>query len=220
MSRIVIVIAAYISAQMLSDIGSLKIALVAGLSIDAGTFIYPITFTLRDLAHKTLGLVATRTLILSAAVINILMAAFFWFTAQLPADPSVGPQTAYAAVLSPVWRIVFASILAEVISELVDTEVYRLWVERVTTRYQWARVLVSNSVSVPLDSIIFSVAAFGGVLPNDVVGSIIVANVLIKGATTLVSLPLIYAVPERAEAESPEEGHPLFAHEHPEPPQD
>jgi uncharacterized integral membrane protein (TIGR00697 family) len=219
MSRIVIVIAAYISAQMLSDIGSLKIALVAGLSIDAGTFIYPITFTLRDLAHKTIGLTATRTLILSAAVVNILMAVFFWFTAQLPADPSVGPQTAFAEVLSPVWRIVFASILAEVISELVDTEVYRLWVERVTTRYQWARVLTSNAVSVPLDSIIFSVAAFAGTMPNEVVGSIIVANILIKGATTLVSLPLIYAVPERAATESPEEGHPLFAQTPPEQPE-
>ena len=216
MNRIVIVIAAYIAAQMLSDIGSLKIALVAGLSIDAGTFIYPITFTLRDLAHKTIGLYATRTLILSAAVINILMAAFFWFTAQLPADLSVGPQTAFAEVLSPVWRIVFASILAEVVSELVDTEMYRLWVERVTTRYQWMRVLVSNSVSVPLDSVIFSVAAFGGVLPNEVVGSIIVANVLIKGATTLISLPLIYAVPEGKEAEAAEESRPLFLGEQPE----
>ncbi len=198
MNRIVIVIAAYIAAQMLSDIGSLKIALVAGLSIDAGTFIYPITFTLRDLAHKTLGIVATRTLILSAAVINILMAVFFWFTAQLPADPAAGPQTAYAAVLSPVWRIVFASILAEVVAELIDTEMYRLWVERVTTRYQWARVLVSNAVSVPLDSLIFVVAAFAGTLPTDVLVSIIVANILVKGATTLVSLPLIYAVPEGA----------------------
>ena len=51
------------------------------------------------------------------------------------------------------------------------------------------------------------------------IGSIIVANILIKGATTLISLPLIYAVPERAATESPEEGHPLFAHTPPEQPE-
>ena len=90
-----------------------------------------------------------------------------------------------------------ASILAEVIAELVDTEVYRLWVQRVTTRYQWARVLVSNAVSVPLDSVIFVMVAFYGTMPTAVLLSIMLANVLIKGATTLVSLPLIYAVPER-----------------------
>ena len=204
MIRIVIVIAAYIAAQMLSDVMSLKIALVAGLSIDAGTFIYPITFTLRDLAHKTLGIAATRALIFTAAAVNIIMAVAFWFAAQLPADPSAGPQAAFAAVLSPVWRIVFASIVAEVTAELVDTEVYQWWVKRVTTRHQWARVLASNAVSVPLDSVLFVVIAFAGELPGAVIGSIILSNILVKGATTLVSLPLIYAVPE---AEQP----PLFA---------
>jgi len=196
MTRLILVVAAYIAAQMLSDIGSLKIALVAGLSIDAGTFIYPITFTLRDLAHKTLGIGGARTLILTAAGINVIMALFFAFTAALPPDLSVGPQTAYAEALSPVWRIVFASIVAEVVAELVDTEVYQLWITRVTRRYQWARVLVSNAISVPLDSVVFVLLAFAGTMPGETLLSIIVANILIKGATTLVSLPLIYAVPE------------------------
>ena len=134
---------------------------------------------------------------MTAAAINILMAGLFAFTAWLPPDPSWALQEAYAAVLSPVWRIVFASILAEVIAELVDTQVYQAWVERVTPRYQWSRVLVSNAVSVPLDSAIFSAAAFLGVLPAPVVGSIFISNVLVKGLTTLVSLPLIYLVPDQ-----------------------
>lgn len=52
---VVLVIAAYIAAQMIADVASTKIGLVLGLSVDMGTFIYPITFTLRDLAHKTMG---------------------------------------------------------------------------------------------------------------------------------------------------------------------
>lgn len=38
--------------------------------------------------------------------------------------PDWGLGTAFASVLSPMWRIVLASITAEVVSELVDTEVY------------------------------------------------------------------------------------------------
>jgi uncharacterized PurR-regulated membrane protein YhhQ (DUF165 family) len=64
----------------------------------------------------------------------------------------------------------------------------------VTHRYQWARVLVSNSISVPVDSLVFVWLAFGGVLPDAVVWSIFWANVLIKGVTTLISLPGIYLV--------------------------
>jgi uncharacterized PurR-regulated membrane protein YhhQ (DUF165 family) len=57
-------------------------------------------------------------------------------------------------------------------------------------------VLISNSVSVPLDSLIFCWVAFGGALPSPVVWSIVFSNVLVKGATTLLTLPAIYLVPD------------------------
>jgi hypothetical protein len=38
----IVIVSIYIAAQMLSDIASLKIAYIAGFSVDAGTFIYPI----------------------------------------------------------------------------------------------------------------------------------------------------------------------------------
>lgn len=193
----VLVSIAYIAAQMLADIGSLRIVLFLGLSVDAGTFIYPITFTLRDLVHKVAGIKVARALIVAAAAVNLLMAGFFWFVAKLPADPQVGPQAAFGEVLSPVWRIVVASIVAEVLSELIDTEVYHLWVTRITRRFQWLRVLTSNSVSVPLDSLVFCWVAFGGTMPGAVVWTIVLSNILVKMATTLVGLPLIYLVRER-----------------------
>jgi uncharacterized integral membrane protein (TIGR00697 family) len=174
--------------------------------VDGGTFIYPLTFTLRDLVHKLLGKRAARTLILAAGVINVVMAALFAFVAWLPPDPEWGLQAQFSAILGPVWRIVLASIGAEVISELLDTEAYHLWVSRVASsrvaerfpsiRYQWLRVLVSNAVSVPIDSLVFSWSAFGGVLPAATVWSITLSNVLIKGVMTLFSLPGIYLVPE------------------------
>jgi len=40
----IVVISLYIAAQLLSDIASLKITLLAGFSMDAGTFIYPLTY--------------------------------------------------------------------------------------------------------------------------------------------------------------------------------
>jgi len=135
-----------------------------------------------------------------AAVLNLLMAGLFWLTSILPADMAIGPQKEFGMVLSPVWRIVFASIVAEVVAELIDTEGYRLWIEKVTHKYQWARVLVSNSVSIPIDSIIFVWIAFGGLMPSVVVWSIFMSNVIIKGLTTLISLPGIYLVKEKPAA--------------------
>jgi len=193
----IVVISLYIAAQLLSDIASLKITLIAGFSMDAGTFIYPLTFTIRDLIHKRLGKQVARKIIILAAGINLFMALFFQFTAWLPQDPSWGLGREFAAVLGPVWRIVIASIVAEVISELIDTEIYHLWQSRITEKYQWMRVLSSNAVSIPVDSLIFCWGAFGFLLPHDVVWSIFFANVIVKGAVTIVSLPAIYLVKDQ-----------------------
>ena len=193
----VIIISVYIAAQLLSDIGSLKIARLAGFSIDAGTFIYPLTFTIRDLVHKQLGKKIARTVIVLAAGINLFMVAFFQFAAWLPQDPSWGLGNEFGIILGPVWRIVIASITAEVIAELIDTEVYHFWVTRITRKYQWARVLTSNAVSIPIDTLIFCWLAFGFTLPHAVVWSIFSANIIVKGLVTLISLPAIYLVKEK-----------------------
>ena len=61
---------AYVAAQMLADVSSLKITEVAGFSMDAGTLVYPFTFTLRDLVHKVAGKQVARALIVAAAAVN------------------------------------------------------------------------------------------------------------------------------------------------------
>ena len=126
------------------------------------------------------------------------MAGYFLFSAAVPSDPGWGLGEEFRRILSPMWRIVTASIAAEVLSELVDTEVYHWFVTRITTKHQWARVLLSNSASIPIDNLIFSVGAFGWALPWPVVLQIFLFNLAVKYAVTLVSIPLIYVVPDRA----------------------
>jgi uncharacterized integral membrane protein (TIGR00697 family) len=190
----VVVVACFIAAQILADIGSLRIIAVGGWAVDAGTLVYPFTFTLRDLIHKMAGKSIARTVIFAAAGINIAMAGLFWLIARLPADPVTGPQLEFGEVLAPVWRIVFASILAEVIANLIDTEVYQAWVDRYATRHQWGRVLVSNAVAIPVDSAIFVLVAFGGVLAGATVWEIFWVNVIFKMLVTFISIPWIYLV--------------------------
>jgi hypothetical protein len=206
LSRVALVaLAAYAGAQVISQVTSLKIGVVFDRSVDMGTFIYPITFTLRDIVHKTLGRSAARTLIVTCAGINLFMAAYLQWTASVRSDPAWGLGRAYSALLGPIWRIVIASIVAMVVSELVDTEVYHWFVTRITTRMQWLRVLVSNAVSVPVDNLIFAVGAFGALpllgadaLPWATVWSIFWVNLVVKGLVSAASLPFIYVTRDTA----------------------
>jgi uncharacterized integral membrane protein (TIGR00697 family) len=202
----IVAVGAYVGAQLIADVASIKIGTVFDRAVDMGTFIYPITFTLRDVVHKTLGKSAARTVVVTAAGVNLFMAAYLSFAASFTPDSSFGIDAEFRTVLGPLWRIVLASILAEVISQLVDTEAYHWFVTKVTRRHQWARVVVSNGIALPIDSAIFVVAAFGAIpfmgdhaltLPWADVWDIFVVNVVVKGVVTLLSVPLIYLTPDR-----------------------
>lgn len=194
---LVVVAVLYVAAQMLADVTALRILSIAGLSVSGGTLIYPITFTLRDLVHKVSTAGIARILIFASAAINLFMAALFWLVAELPPDLAVGAQAEFGLVLAPVFRITIASIVAEVISELIDTEMYEVWVRRFAQRWQWGRVLASNAVSVPVDTALFTLLAFWGVLPTEVMLSLFLSNILVKFAVTFVSIPGIYLVKEQ-----------------------
>src|SRR5690606_30800313 len=148
---------------------------------------------------------AARTMIFTSALVNLFLAGYLAWTVRVQSDPDWGLGDAYADVLGPIWRIVLASIVAMVISELIDTEVYHWWVTKITTRYQWLRVLVSNAVSVPIDNAIFALGAFAslpllrsGALDWATVWDIFLVNLVIKGMVSIASVPLIYLVPDRA----------------------
>lgn len=181
---------AYVVCQMLSDIGSLRIVAPLGISFDAGTLVYPITFTLRDLIHRKTSKKFAQKIVVYAVVVNIIMALFFWIVGKLPPDMSVGIQQEFAMVLNPVWRITLASIVAEVISELLDTEVYHLF----RAHSPWKRVLFSNSVSIPIDTLIFCTIAFYGSLDTKTLLIIIASNIVLKFIITIFSVPSIYAI--------------------------
>ena len=85
------------------------------------------------------------------------------------------------------------------IAELIDTYVYQKWVSRFKYKYQWGRVLSSNAISSPIDSLVFSFIAFYGLIPINVVWSIFASMVGIKLISSLVSLPAIYLIRPKLE---------------------
>lgn len=126
--------------------------------VNVGTLFFGVTFTQRDRVHRY-GRPAVYAMIFAAAVMNVLAAL------------SVGTPLRYVAV----------SFLAIVVSEAADTEVYQRMIRR-----RWlVRVLSSNAVSAPIDTVLFTVLAFAGA-PFATAGwmvQVIVTDVLVKYAS-------------------------------------
>lgn len=157
-------------------------------STDFGSLIFPLIFVLRDLIHKHTDMDTVKWAILLCAISNAFMFLMFWLTAICPADPYTGPQTEFGAVLLVSGRIIAASLLTLTVVEYIDALVY----ERVSRKHGKgvAASAVSNVVSIPLDSLMFSVVGFLGVFPIQTVISIFITNVIIKTIMTAICLPL------------------------------
>jgi uncharacterized integral membrane protein (TIGR00697 family) len=202
---IVLLVGGYLICQAIADIGATKLVQVGTFVIPAGTFIFTVTFTLRDMLHKRLGKEWARIAIVSAGAFNVLMAGYLALMAALPAPPFYELADAWNSIFSLVPAIVIASITAEVVSELVDTEVYHLWKSRLPKLPQWTRVLASNLISLPLDSVIFAGLAFvllpplfgGEAIPIAAAWGIVVGQIVLKGIVTIISLPGIYLVKDK-----------------------
>ncbi len=203
---VVLLVGTYIMCQAIADIGATKLVEIGGVVMPGGTFIFALTFTLRDVIHKRLGKEWARYAIFTAAGLNLLLAGYLAIIGRLPSPVFFELGDSWAAIFAIVPAITIGSIAAEMISQLTDTEVYQWWRNRFPHAPQWSRVVASNIVSLPVDSIVFTALAFVLLPPlfgaeamplNVAVPRIASGQILYKAAVTVLSLPLIYAVPDR-----------------------
>lgn len=125
-----------------------------------GTLIFGVTFTARDYTHR-LGRTYVYVMIFLAALASAILSL-------------TGPVN---------WRIVLASVTAIILAETVDTEIY----QRLLARRWLFRVAGSNSVSIPLDSLLFNVIAFAGVFAWSMLAAIIFGEIVVKICTGFVA---------------------------------
>ena len=196
---LILVSVAYVAAQMIADITSLRDLVLFGTATTAFSIAYPLTYTLRDMAHKLAGAAVARTLIIAAAVIYLIVQAFFAIIAGLPPEMSPEESAALGAFLSPEWRFLMAAVVASVVSQLVDTEIYTRWVDRYGAEHQWGRVLFSNLIGIPLDRILFLLLAFAGSLTTEGLLEAFIGTTIVRLVFGIISIPGIYLVEEHSQ---------------------
>jgi uncharacterized PurR-regulated membrane protein YhhQ (DUF165 family) len=121
--------------------------------LSVGTLFFGVTFTQRDRVHR-FGRGRAYQMIAVAALANLALSAY----------------------LGIPLRFLLAGFLAILIAEAADTEVY----QRFIARRFLTRVITSNAVSIPLDSITFTLIAFAGTLSLAAMTEIVFADIVAK----------------------------------------
>jgi uncharacterized PurR-regulated membrane protein YhhQ (DUF165 family) len=181
--RLAVLTGLYVGIVVMAQVGTNKIVDVplTNLIAPGGTFLIGIALSMIEIAHWTApsrreGFVNAQVMVACGWVASAILAGYLAILNVL------SPNDLLFDRLAGTWRIVVASLLAFAVSETIDNSL-GTWL-----RDRWpdaARVLGTNAISVPLDSVVFLLVAFGSL--EFIEGQIVVKY----AATVLVGVPLV-----------------------------
>jgi uncharacterized integral membrane protein (TIGR00697 family) len=199
---VIVLVVGYVFIQVAANLTVLKtVSIVGDYAIPAGSLLFALSFTWLDLINEKLGNRRAHVLVVTTVFASLLLILWFELYLALPgsADWRANPSSERAVelVLGSVPRIVIASLLTNLIVENLDVAVYHVLRRRHASVPIWGRSALSNTVSAPLDGMLFPLLAFWGTLPWSVLSRIMITSAVYKLVVAYVSVPLIYTVRRR-----------------------
>ncbi len=189
-----IITAIFVTVLLISNIASTKILVAGPFTFDGGTILFPLSYIFGDILTEVYGYKQSRTIIWTGFACLVVMALTLAVVDALPAAADWTLQDSFHAILGQAPRIVVASLLAYWAGEFVNSYLLakiKVWTEG---RMLWLRTISSTLVGEGLDTVIFILVAFWGVLPNELLWTIFVSNYIFKVGVEVGLTPVTYAI--------------------------
>jgi uncharacterized integral membrane protein (TIGR00697 family) len=191
-SKLIILMAVFISALMIANIVAIKIVDVGFADVTAGIFFYPITFIIADTISEIWGRKVARRAIWIGLFMNVCMVGAFALVIQMPSAAFFSNQAELETILGSVPRIVLASLVAYSISQNIDVYLFTRLREKTNGRHLWLRSNVATISCQLLDTTVFFMVGFIGILPIPEMAAATATEFSVKVAMSIVGTPIIY----------------------------
>lgn len=189
-----IITAAFAVVLILSNITSTKILSLGWFSFDGGTILFPLAYIFGDILTEVYGYARARRVIWIGFAMNLLMVVTFWVVGKLPPALDWGLQESFDAILGVVPRIVLGSLCAYLVGEFMNSYVVAKIKVKMQGKRLWFRFIGSTVVGQFVDTTVFLLIAFAGVLPWSLILVIWVSNYIFKILVEVILLPVTYRV--------------------------
>jgi len=186
-------IALYVAVILLANITAIKIVeFDFGFTkfFSSGTvLIFSVTFLLTDIVNERFGRKETQKMIFIALFTQIAIALFSYLIVQAKPAPFFILQDAFQQIFGVVPRIIVASWTAFIVSENLDAYIFE-WFKKLTKgRHLWMRNAFSSLPAMVIDTVIFVLIGFSGILP---VVPIIIGVSVTKWIVGIIDIPFMY----------------------------
>lgn len=189
-----VAVALFVAALLTANIIAVKLVQIGSLILPAGVVIFPVSYILGDVLTEVYGYRWARRAIWLGFIGNLLAVIAIWLGGLLPAPVFWQNQGAYDAILGFTPRLLLASFCAYLVGEFANSTILakmKIWTHG---RHLWARTISSTIVGQGLDSLVFILIAFGGVMASSALVTAILSQWLFKSLYEALATPLTYAV--------------------------
>jgi uncharacterized integral membrane protein (TIGR00697 family) len=189
--------AVFVTFVVLTNTVGVKLFTVGGTTLPVSIIWYPLTFLVTDIVSEIYGARRARLMVIMGFSMSVLLLIFSLIGIALPAASFYALESDYANIFGPVWRLLFASMAAYLLAQMVDVQLFHFWKRLTGGKHLWLRNNGSTMVSQLVDSAVVNViflyknpAVFTGTVA-DLIG-IIVAVYLVKITIAAADTPLCY----------------------------
>lgn len=184
----------FVAVLLISNIAATKLVGFGAFPFDGGTFLFPLSYIFGDILTEVYGFGRARRVIWLGFGANILAALTFALVAAMP-PASIWPnQEAFVSILGFVPRIVLASLIAYLFGEFTNSVILAKLKVATQGRKLWARTIGSTLVGEAVDTSLFVMIAFVGIVPARELWLMMAFNYVFKCGIEIVLTPVTYAV--------------------------
>ena len=140
------------------------------------------------------GYARSRRVIWFGLAMNVLATLTFALVAALPESADSPTKGAFGVVFAFAPRILLASTAAFFVGEFLNSYVLARLKLLTGGKWLWTRTIGSTLIGQGADTLVFSLVAFWGVLPSDVLWGLVLFNYVYKVGLEVVLTPVTYAV--------------------------
>ena len=171
-----------------------KVVQLGPVAVTAGLLVFPISYIINDCIAEVWGFRKARLIIWMGFLMNFLVVALGQIAVALPAAPFWEGEEGFNFVFGMAPRIAAASLLAFLVGSFMNAYVMSRMKVASHGKHFSLRAVLSTLAGESADSLIFFPLAFGGLMPLEELGRMMLVQVVLKTLYEVIILPVTVRV--------------------------
>ena len=163
--------------------------------IVAGSLMYPVLALGDDFLNEFYGPKVAKSSVYAQFIARALTTVFLIWLMFLP-EPSFKPgnYNTFIEIMGLVPRVAIASMIATYVGGIINVNIFDKIKQKTEGTFLWLRTLVSTTVGLFVNAVVFTLLAFAGTVPMGQMLEMVLISVIVRTITGFIEVPFLYFV--------------------------